>query len=612
MFEINIILIILLVMFSIGSYKSPVLNCGIWAWNGKSSKLFNPLKFDILGLYNQDRGTDSCGRAINNLVSVGVDGLSKYQDFIEKEGLTESIEKHPIAIGHTRRASVGTKTAKYAQPYLYTGKETSIIISHNGTIKNYSELAKKYGFHKKDLNDTQTLARIINKTDFDALSEYIGTASILYQDVWNDPDALYVFRGTSRATNYANVETEERPLYMLELDGEYYFSSIEKSLKLIADKKGKISQVPSNKVFRVYKGKMEVYKEIDRSKVFQTEFNNTASTNYNSKSYKGHGYYEKDYRYNHTKAQSSSAGWNPRIDRLLDEPFDNNSLAYVQFIRGRYYFKSHKLSGIHYISPRGYIYDTKPTTHEEFIITYFIDGVLITGRRHKKNGNYMSNHEAYQIASRGYKNSKTYRQKFASLLEYSEHPLIDEFELLSEYQIESCYVWNADYKYCSTYNGSFRPYFSYYTYVFEHGSLKERIKHEVYQLLEKDYNDVIEIKAIDLHKPAAVVKKCKNCNGTGYNSIGKCVVCEGTGIYNGDKKDFEEKDLDEGFVDTSICIDDFDDEYIQEYINNIVDNVLDNISEAVQEVNAIEDAYFIPKEISAKLELIQTQLKEFA
>ena len=37
--------------------------CGIWAYSGKN---FNKYKFNILGIFNDSRGGDSCGLFLSN------------------------------------------------------------------------------------------------------------------------------------------------------------------------------------------------------------------------------------------------------------------------------------------------------------------------------------------------------------------------------------------------------------------------------------------------------------------------------------------------------------------------------------------------------------------
>ena len=65
--------------------------CGIFAWAGENVKHFNKAKFDILGIFNDSRGGDSCGVSTDGEIYYGVlTGMKKYSQFIvEKEVIKE-------------------------------------------------------------------------------------------------------------------------------------------------------------------------------------------------------------------------------------------------------------------------------------------------------------------------------------------------------------------------------------------------------------------------------------------------------------------------------------------------------------------------------------------
>lgn len=52
--------------------------CGIFGYAGKNPKTFNKAKFDILGLYNNSRGGDSCGVTTDGEIYYGLRTSKNY------------------------------------------------------------------------------------------------------------------------------------------------------------------------------------------------------------------------------------------------------------------------------------------------------------------------------------------------------------------------------------------------------------------------------------------------------------------------------------------------------------------------------------------------------
>ena len=83
--EIKIILILLFVHYLqlyIVKPKHNKLYCGIFAWSGKDPKKFNKDKFDKLGIFNIERGKDSCGISFDGEVYYGINTEKLYSNFI--------------------------------------------------------------------------------------------------------------------------------------------------------------------------------------------------------------------------------------------------------------------------------------------------------------------------------------------------------------------------------------------------------------------------------------------------------------------------------------------------------------------------------------------------
>jgi len=232
-------------------------------------------KMKILTIGNRDRGTTSTGIAM-----VDKDGKHYVNKVmkgpllsLEDGDLFDANNIPSVCIVHNRAPSIGTlKTIDQAHPVEYD----NILLVHNGTIHNEEALAEKYGVDI-DHGDTDTtvLAKILNKKEFDVLSDYFGAASLLwmYKD---EPDSLYVFRGESKTGSYTAFTSEERPLYTYEGNEGFYFGSVEDYLEIIADNKDDaeeyVNKVKANVVIKCSTGEStpSIIKTIDRSKAQQT------------------------------------------------------------------------------------------------------------------------------------------------------------------------------------------------------------------------------------------------------------------------------------------------------------------------------------------------------
>lgn len=272
---IKIILILLLIHY-IGLYlfkiKFTTLNCGLFGYAGNSPKKFNKDKFDKLGILNVERGKSSCGIAIDGDIQIGIDGSKLYYDFIMDREIKP--KKFPIVIGHTRQSSVGAVNMYNAHPFGFGDNNNDFIFigAHNGTLKNHSELAKKYEieecvenstFDKFDKEivtfrnkiDSEILLEIIYKhKNFKVLSEYVGGAALVFTDT-TTPNVLYLFKGKSKDWASSTHESIERPLFVyVEGVNSMYFSSLEDSLKTIGGNDKNIIDIQSNTVYKITDG----------------------------------------------------------------------------------------------------------------------------------------------------------------------------------------------------------------------------------------------------------------------------------------------------------------------------------------------------------------------
>ena len=263
--------------------------CGIFGYIGKRQ----PLKKDVfvtLGVLNDSRGGDNCGIMINRQVEYG-EKLKLFNDFYPKSKLLKATDQAGIALGHCRKASVGGIHSDLSQPVIITGEKGDIdfVLLHNGTIKNYKELAKKYNIDiEAGYSDSQVMALLFYHVGFKVLSEYEGTAVFVcvdYRKVATLGPITYIFKGGSKKYKTDTEIYEERPLYLLKLKEEkgWWFSSLGLPLKSlfyteIEKGNGVFFQVPVNVLYKVVRGKLDAFQLYDRSECFQ-DYISTSYTN---------------------------------------------------------------------------------------------------------------------------------------------------------------------------------------------------------------------------------------------------------------------------------------------------------------------------------------------
>lgn len=260
--------------------------CGLVGWVGDDPKKFNKAKFDIVGVWNEERGIHSCGVATDGNLYKGVDKKAKFRDFIASEDSYKVPEQIPVVIGHTRKATGGAHSESNAHPFKFTdfegeNKDAYVIGAHNGVIRNDHELARKYNIDPTGKIDSEILLEILSKggDNYQVLVDYRGFAALLIYSSAS-PDSLWVFRGASREYSYAAAKVEpERPLFFYQEDeGSMYISSIEKSLLAISDDKDKVKEFTPNYLYHIQKGKIVERHFVDRSNSTQSAYGFSGSS----------------------------------------------------------------------------------------------------------------------------------------------------------------------------------------------------------------------------------------------------------------------------------------------------------------------------------------------
>ena len=277
--------------------------CGIFAWSGKDPKKFNKAKFDILGIFNIERGKDSCGISYDGDVYPGISDNKLYSTFAQNVDIKP---KHfPVVIGHTRQSSPGNAiTAENAHPFGFGLIDNDLqsfefIGCHNGTVYNKKELASLYNIEEseKKVNyctndpekvistsyrykiDSEILLECLYKSkDFKVLSKYNGGAALVFSNL-NEPNIIYVFKGASKNYDYGTAPiVVERPLfYYKETKNSLYISSIDKALAVIGGVKDKtLFEFKENTVYKIIDGDIDNAEQfvVSRSKCTQKDDTN--------------------------------------------------------------------------------------------------------------------------------------------------------------------------------------------------------------------------------------------------------------------------------------------------------------------------------------------------
>lgn len=287
--------------------------CGIFAWAGLNVKHFNKAKYDILGIFNDSRGGDSCGVSTDGEIYYGVTtGMKKYSEFIVEKDYVKPF-KIPVVIGHTRKSSVGMVNENNAHPFGFGVNEKydsyEFVGVHNGTLYNHDDLAKDYNiettvkkinefkvevFDRKKIDSEILLEIIYTSKNFKVLSEYNGGAAILFTSI-NEPDILYAFHGASSETKNG-TPIEERPLYYYqENKNSLYISSMAESLIAIGGTLyDNVDEFECNKVYKITNGDLKSAEIFDISRINALQKKEYTYNNISHNSRHDYGYHEDD------------------------------------------------------------------------------------------------------------------------------------------------------------------------------------------------------------------------------------------------------------------------------------------------------------------------------
>ncbi|HEX8586129.1 MAG TPA: hypothetical protein VF680_17185 [Allosphingosinicella sp.] len=242
--------------------------CGIFGHVTKNVNSLSVGEMNILGLFNIERGKSSCGLTYDGEIYLGLDKDKLYSDFIKKRHIKP--KSVPTIFGHTRQSSVGAINAFNAHPFGFGALDNGnyeFIGCHNGTLKNYEELAKMYNidieeeyfsnnikYVRKKIDSEILLEIMYKEKNYTVLSKYIGGAALAW--TWlEEPNKIYLFSGASKDWDTSINMTIERPLCVYQRSkNSTFFSSMIESLYALGADETQAFQIDNNTVYCITDG----------------------------------------------------------------------------------------------------------------------------------------------------------------------------------------------------------------------------------------------------------------------------------------------------------------------------------------------------------------------
>ena len=313
-------IILLIINYILLGFKpTNVLSCGLAGFYPKPGKQGDLNKIFMMGIMNEERGTDNCGITIGNERFSGLKNLTKARDFINVRRNT--IEQVPLRnkpiIFHTRKSNFGCAVESNVHPFVLEQDNSYFVLAHNGVLRQEHELKSKYfkdipysefGIDSHYLLHGLALSHYGDVDRHEFLKAYKGDAALLFYT----NDTFYVWKG-------GNNNVEERPLYYIETPDGWYFCSIDSTLMILWNDEFPVIEVDNNQLitFRKIKGRVKIQREIivrETPKVIH----NTAGTYYAKKD---EAYWEEVFEHGKNKATV--------VNKLLNATEPTPSLSVV-------------------------------------------------------------------------------------------------------------------------------------------------------------------------------------------------------------------------------------------------------------------------------------------
>lgn len=209
--------------------------CGLLGFNGKIDA--DPSKIRILMMENESRGSHSTGMFGKRLMRKAV-SASKFITDLNFDHIATA----KTVIGHTRYSTGTAKTKENAHPFMFKmGDEakTRLIGAHNGWVVNEYEAEQKLeGFERAEVDSASVFKAMAHSNDIKMFSMFEGAMALSFI-LGND---LYLYRRDSR------------PLFIGQVRGGYYYSSLKPALEKIGIPNEKIFSLKPNTLVRFSEG----------------------------------------------------------------------------------------------------------------------------------------------------------------------------------------------------------------------------------------------------------------------------------------------------------------------------------------------------------------------
>lgn len=376
--------------------------CGMVGFCGDKPADASLLK--LMLIFNQERGEDSTGWAINNEIVKDTESVKK---FLTKNNIEFSAtDENFTFIAHARKASSGGKFVKeLAHPFgVYKdGVEKDrfdLILAMNGTLTNTAEIAKEYDvkYTAASNSDTQILSRIMAKLGekeyIKALETYDGAATLLFFTP-KFANTLMVFKDP------------ERPLfYWQRAKNEMYISSMEEPLYAIGAKLEDVNSFEDNILYRITKGR--ITKQV---KITRTPLKKKIVSNYNRNDYYD-GYGENFSWQNRSKGKRNGGASGCTANFPNHGPSNpGNSMARLDILKSSISSASQKLNGGIYCLIDRYYRNGHPLNeiadlNEEGLKVDKLKALEKTERYHFINGYMIKDAVAYNTLMNKFVDSK--------------------------------------------------------------------------------------------------------------------------------------------------------------------------------------------------------------
>lgn len=351
--------------------KRDVLACGLFARlsNEKEWNELSRFKFQLLGVEMDSRGGDGCGIAFDGVVIKGANP-KKFDDFWRLDNVPETLD-HNAIIGHDRKASVGAQTLENTQPICFS--DLSTILAHNGTVYNYKEMyaahriKDHYDYDITGMSDSQVIGLLMERSGWQVLNEYVGTMAFLYMRD-TEPGVVYAYHGKSKLRKFASLDSEERPLYYAQEDGETWLCSTKEALHKIIKNKDLVIELPFNKVMRFDGNTMSIAHTVNRDKCTQVEDVTTNAYEYDRDEY-------NDYYYDKWKNKKTETFTPALKSRIEDDIFASKKVDSLYWEAGIFKINGESAHGMISVSSTGCVIEAGAIAYN----FYFYNGNLLKG-----------------------------------------------------------------------------------------------------------------------------------------------------------------------------------------------------------------------------------------